>query len=142
MVEAARKYERIVQVGTQNRSAPYNRAALEYVKSGKLGRIGLVKERDNVIGSVVRAKVVKNKVGPPFRKAEFDITFDKGISWEGTVLDMGVEHGIVQKAGSWFSWNNQRLGQGREQARNFLMENAEASSKIEAAVREKLGLRA
>ena len=116
--------------------------ALKFYSSVRidLRRIGSVKDGDTVTGSVVRARVVKNKIGPPFRKAEFDITFTTGISWEGTVLDMGVTHGIVNKSGSWFSWNETRLGQGREQSGKFLREHPDVCGSIESSVREKLGL--
>ncbi len=100
-----------------------------------LRRIGLLKEGDRTIGSTVRAKVVKNKVAPPFRSAEFDILFQHGISWEGTVLDLGVQAGVVSKSGTWLSFGEARLGQGREAARRFLMENRDVCLKIAEQVR-------
>jgi recombination protein RecA len=104
-----------------------------------LRRIGQVKDREDVVGSRVKATVVKNKVAPPFRKVQFDILFNEGISREGDVLDLAIEHRVVDKAGAWFSFNGERLGQGRERVRLFLRENKELLKQIEQLVVEKLG---
>jgi len=99
-------------------------------------RIENIKDGDNVIGQRTRVRVVKNKVAPPFRKAEFDIMFNKGISRSGDVLDMSVNHGIVDKTGSWYSYGEVRLGQGREVAKKFLEENQDLMAELEKKVRE------
>jgi recombination protein RecA len=103
-------------------------------------RIGPVKERDAVIGSHVRVKVVKNKVAPPFKQAEFDVMFDEGISHTGLIVDIASEAGIIQKSGAWYSYGDQRIGQGRENAKLFLKDNAALLTEIEAKVRESLGV--
>ena len=103
-------------------------------------RIQSIKEGDRVVGSRTRAKVVKNKVAAPFRDAEFDILYGEGISREGDLLDLGVEHGLIEKSGTWLSFGGERIGQGRENSRLFLRENADIREKIEAALRKKLGL--
>jgi recombination protein RecA len=105
-------------------------------------RIQSIKEGDRVVGSRTRAKVVKNKVAAPFREAEFDILYGEGISREGDLLDLGVAHGVVEKSGTWLSFDGERLGQGRENARTFLKENTDISEKLEAALRKRLGLAA
>jgi recombination protein RecA len=97
-------------------------------------RINAIKEADVAIGNRVRAKVVKNKIAPPFREAEFDILFDSGISYEGDLLDLGVNEGVIDKSGAWFNYGSMRLGQGREQARQFLKENPEAMKEIHEKV--------
>ncbi len=97
-------------------------------------RIGIVKEGEIAMGSAVRAKVVKNKVAPPFRQAEFDILFGSGISWESTLIDMGVASNVVEKSGSWLSFKGNRLGQGREAARKFLLENKDIGKEIQELV--------
>jgi len=99
-------------------------------------RIAAIKDGEEVIGNRTRAKVVKNKVAPPFREAEFDILYGRGISFEGDVLDLAVEMKIVDKSGAWFNYGSERLGQGREKARDYLKENREVLAKIEAQVRE------
>jgi recombination protein RecA len=100
-------------------------------------RIGSLKESDGrILGNRVKAKVVKNKVAPPFRIAEFDMMFDQGISREADILDLGVEHGIITKTGSWISYGNTRLGQGKDNARKFLMENADMAAELEAKILE------
>jgi len=94
----------------------------------------------DVIGFRTRVKVVKNKVAPPFRETEFDIIFGEGISKEGDVIDLAADKGIIEKSGAWYSYKGERLGQGRDNTRTFLKENADILSQIEAEVREKLGL--
>jgi recombination protein RecA len=103
-------------------------------------RIGSIREGDKIIGQRVKAKVVKNKVAPPFRNAEFDILWGEGISWEGDLLDLGVGLNIVDKMGSWLSMGETRLGQGRNNARIFLKENKEVAKELEKAIREQMGL--
>ncbi|MHB8840470.1 MAG: recombinase RecA, partial [Candidatus Aquicultor sp.] len=103
-------------------------------------RADSIKQGTEITGNKVRAKVVKNKIAPPFRQAEFDIMFGEGISREGSTLDLAVEHGIVQKSGSWYTYNEERLGQGRESAKQTLSDNPELSLEIETKVREKVGL--
>ena len=116
--------------------------ALKFYSSARLDirRIGAVKKGDEVLGNQTRVKVVKNKVAPPFKKCEFDILYNEGISKEGEILDMGVELGMVEKSGAWYSYNGERIGQGRDNVREFLKENADIASEIEAAVRERVGL--
>lgn len=101
-------------------------------------RIASLKSGDRVYGNRVRVKVVKNKLAPPFKKTEFDIIYGEGISKEGELLDTAVEQGIIKKSGTWFSYDNEKIGQGRESARIFLKENSDLSSKIETIIREKL----
>jgi recombination protein RecA len=116
--------------------------ALKFYASVRLDirRIGQIKDRDEVIGNQTRVKVVKNKVAPPFRVVEFDIMYGEGISKSGELLDLGVRAGVVEKSGSWFSHNSQRIGQGRENAKSHLRENPETSTAIEAAIRSHAGL--
>ena len=115
--------------------------ALKFYASLRLDirRIGPVKEREAVIGSHVRVKVVKNKVAPPFKQAEFDVMFDEGISHTGLVVDIASEAGIIQKSGAWYSYGDQRIGQGRENAKLFLKDNVALLAEVEAKVRESLG---
>ena len=103
-------------------------------------RIENLKQGDNIVGNRVRVKVVKNKVAPPFKQAEFDIMYGKGISREGTILDVGVDAGIIDKSGAWYSYNEHRLGQGRENSKEFLKENEEISREIELKIRDVYGL--
>jgi len=103
-------------------------------------RIGAIKDRDEVVGNQTRVKVVKNKVAAPFRTIEFDIMYGEGISKMGELLDLGVAASIVDKSGAWISYKGQRIGQGRENAKNFLRENAELAAEIEAAIRQNAGL--
>ncbi|MGO1579823.1 MAG: recombinase RecA [Peptoniphilaceae bacterium] len=103
-------------------------------------KIENLKQGDQFLGNRVRVKVVKNKVAPPFKQAEFDITYGKGISREGSILDVGVEMGIVNKAGSWYSYNDNKLGQGRENSKEFLLNNSEITNEIEMKVRKTLNL--
>jgi recombination protein RecA len=116
--------------------------ALKFYSSIRLDirRIQAIKEGDRVVGSRTRAKVVKNKVAAPFREAEFDIIYGEGISREGDLIDLGVEHNLLEKTGTWISFNGERLGQGRENARTFLKENADIRGKLEAALRKQLGI--
>jgi recombination protein RecA len=101
-------------------------------------RISQIKDGDVVTGNRVRVKVIKNKVAPPFRQAEFDIVFGEGISKMGEIIDMGVEKGIIKKAGSWFSYEDTKLGQGRDQVKALLMENPDLSEEIETKIKEVL----
>jgi recombination protein RecA len=103
-------------------------------------RIASIKEGDEVTGSRTKAKIVKNKVAPPFREAEFDIMYGQGISREGDLLDLGVDKNIIDKSGAWFSFQGERLGQGRDNARQFLKDNPDYRGRIELSVREVLGL--
>ena len=116
--------------------------ALKFYSSVRLDirRIGAVKKGEEVLGNQTRVKVVKNKVAPPFRKAEFDILYNEGISKEGELIDMGVEHQIVDKSGAWYSYNGERIGQGRDNVREFLRSNPDIASNIENVVRQKMGL--
>ena len=116
--------------------------ALKFYSSVRLDirRIGAIKEREEVIGNQTRVKVVKNKLAPPFRQVEFDIMYGEGISKTGELLDLGVKSGIVEKSGAWFSYDSQRLGQGRENSRQFLKDNPEVANAIEKGVRESSGL--
>ncbi|MGA0599418.1 recombinase RecA [Caulobacter sp. KR2-114] len=111
--------------------------ALKFYASVRLDirRTGSVKVRDEIIGNNVRVKVVKNKVAPPFREVEFDIMYGQGISKLGEIIDLGVKAGVVDKSGAWFSWNSQRIGQGRDNAREFLKNNPDIAAQIEAQVR-------
>ncbi|MCH6554153.1 MAG: recombinase RecA [Acidobacteria bacterium] len=103
-------------------------------------RVAAIKDGDRVIGNHTRAKVVKNKLAAPFRQTEFDLIYGEGISRETDLLDLGVSHGLLEKSGSWFSYNGERIGQGRENARLFLRDNPDACQKLDRALREKLGL--
>jgi len=116
--------------------------ALKFYASVRLDirRIGAIKDRDDVVGNQTRVKVVKNKVAPPFRQVEFDIMYGSGISKSGELLDLGVKAGIVEKSGSWFSYDGSRIGQGRETAKQFLETNKDVANAIEAAVRSNAGL--
>lgn len=114
--------------------------ALKFYASVRLDirKASAIKDGENVLGNLVRVKVVKNKVAPPFRKAEFEITFGEGISKIGEIIDLGVEHNIIQKSGSWFSYDGSKLGQGRDAAKTLLKDNPELAEEIEAKVREAL----
>ena len=114
--------------------------ALKFYASVRLDirRMAQIKDGDESIGNHVKVKVVKNKVAPPFRQAEFDIIYGDGISKVGVIIDMGVELGIVQKSGSWFSYNNDKLGQGREAVKQLLIDNPEMANEIETKIREKI----
>ena len=116
--------------------------ALKFYASVRLDirRIGAIKDRDEVVGNQTRVKVVKNKVAPPFRQVEFDIMYGEGISKNGELLDLGVTAGVVEKSGSWFSYGGERIGQGRENAKNFLKQHPEVAEEIERKIRENAGL--
>ncbi|HEX7012221.1 MAG TPA: DNA recombination/repair protein RecA, partial [Steroidobacteraceae bacterium] len=114
--------------------------ALKFYASVRLDirRIGAIKNGDEVVGNQTRVKVVKNKVAPPFREAEFEIMYGAGISRTGEIIDLGVANGLVEKSGSWFSYNGERIGQGKENARTFLEQHPEIAQDIESKLREKL----
>ncbi|MEQ8374746.1 MAG: recombinase RecA [Roseibium aggregatum] len=116
--------------------------ALKFYASVRLDirRIGAIKDRDEVVGNQTRVKVVKNKLAPPFRQVEFDIVYGEGVSKTGELIDLGVKGNIVEKSGAWFSYNSQRLGQGRENAKQFLKDNPEIADEIELAIRQNAGL--
>jgi recombination protein RecA len=116
--------------------------ALKFYASVRLDirRIGAIKERDEVIGNQTRVKVVKNKLAPPFKQVEFDIMYGEGVSKTGELIDLGVKANVVEKSGSWFSYDSQRIGQGRENAKQFLKENPDVAAKIEAQVRQNSGV--
>ncbi len=116
--------------------------ALKFYASVRLDirRIGVIKEREEVVGNQTRVKVVKNKLAPPFKQVEFDIMYGEGISKSGEILDLGVKAGVVEKSGAWFSYDSQRIGQGRENAKGFLKANPDVTAKIEAAIRQNAGL--
>jgi len=116
--------------------------ALKFYASVRLDirRIGAIKNRDEVIGNQTKVKVVKNKVAPPFREVEFDILYGEGISQMGELLDLGVKAEVIEKSGSWYSYGSERIGQGRENARQFLIDNADIAAQVEAAVRKNAGL--
>ncbi|GJD48844.1 Protein RecA [Methylobacterium crusticola] len=116
--------------------------ALKFYASVRLDirRISTLKDRDQPIGNSVRVKVVKNKVAPPFKQVEFDIMFGEGVSKVGELIDLGVKAGIVEKSGAWFSYDSQRLGQGRENSKGFLKDNPDIANRIEASIRQNSGL--
>ncbi|WP_421694797.1 recombinase RecA [Aestuariivirga sp.] len=116
--------------------------ALKFYASVRLDirRIGAIKDRDEVVGNQTRVKVVKNKVAPPFKQVEFDIMYGEGISKVGELVDLGVTAGVVEKSGSWFSYNGERIGQGRENAKNFLRQNPDMANAIEATIRSNAGI--
>src|SRR5271165_3898220 len=116
--------------------------ALKFYASVRLDirRIGSIKDRDEVVGNQTRVKVVKNKVAPPFREVEFDIMYGVGISKTGELIDLGVKAGIVEKSGSWYSYDGERIGQGRENAKQFIEKNPDMMAKIEAHIRQNAGL--
>jgi recombination protein RecA len=116
--------------------------ALKFYASVRLDirRIGAIKERDEVVGNQTRVKVVKNKLAPPFKQVEFDIMYGEGVSKSGELIDLGVKAGVVEKSGTWFSYDSQRIGQGRENAKAFLKANPDIAAKIETAIRQNAGL--
>ncbi|MCE7903522.1 MAG: DNA recombination/repair protein RecA, partial [Gammaproteobacteria bacterium PRO9] len=111
--------------------------ALKFYSSVRLDirRIGAIKRGDEVIGNQTKVKVVKNKVAPPFRVAEFEIIYEKGISREGEIIDLGVKHNLIVKSGAWYSYNGDRIGQGRDNVREYLLANPEVSREIEGKLR-------
>jgi recombination protein RecA len=116
--------------------------ALKFYASVRLDirRIGAIKDREEVVGNQTRVKVVKNKVAPPFKQVEFDIMYGEGVSKVGELIDLGVKAGVVEKSGAWFSFDSQRLGQGRENSKSFLKSNVEIANQIEKAIRENSGI--
>ncbi|MEL6128055.1 MAG: DNA recombination/repair protein RecA, partial [Pseudomonadota bacterium] len=116
--------------------------ALKFYSSVRLDirRIGALKDRDEVVGNQTRVKIVKNKVAPPFKQVEFDIMYGEGISKTGELLDLGVKAGVVDKSGSWYSYGDERIGQGRENAKAFLKENEDVALEIEDKIRAAHGL--
>ncbi|MGQ3356933.1 MAG: recombinase RecA [Phreatobacter sp.] len=116
--------------------------ALKFYASMRLDirRIGAIKDREEVVGNQTRVKVVKNKLAPPFKQVEFDIMYGEGVSKLGELIDLGVKAGVVEKSGAWFSYDSQRVGQGRENAKTFLKQNPDMAAKIEAAIRQNAGL--
>jgi recombination protein RecA len=130
-----------VMVHNSPETTPGGRA-LKFYSSVRLDirRIESLKDGTDFVGNRVKVKVVKNKLAPPFRQAEFDIMFGEGISKEGSLLDMGVEHGIVRKAGAWYTYDGEQLGQGRENARSFLKEHGDTADEIYKKTAELLGL--
>jgi recombination protein RecA len=116
--------------------------ALKFYASVRLDirRTGAIKDKEEVIGSTTKVKVVKNKVAPPFRVVEFDILYGEGISKTGELIDLGVKGNIIEKSGSFFSYNSQRLGQGKENARNFLKDNPKIADEIEKKIRANAGV--
>jgi recombination protein RecA len=116
--------------------------ALKFYASIRLDvrRIETLKEGTDAVGNRTKVKVVKNKMAPPFKSAEFDILYGIGISREGSLIDLGVEQGIVRKSGAWYTYEGDQLGQGKENARSFLRENADTANEIEKRIKEKLGI--
>jgi recombination protein RecA len=116
--------------------------ALKFYASVRLDirRIGAIKERDQVVGNQTRVKVVKNKMAPPFKVVDFDIMYGEGVSKTGELIDLGVQAGVVEKSGSWFSHEGQRIGQGRENAKVYLREHADVAEQIEHEIRSNAGL--
>ncbi|HEY4373415.1 MAG TPA: recombinase RecA, partial [Burkholderiales bacterium] len=117
--------------------------ALKFYASVRLDirRTGAIKDGEEVVGNETRVKVVKNKVAPPFKEAHFDILYGQGISREGEIIELGVEHKIIEKSGAWYSYNGERIGQGKDNTRTWLKENAAIGTEVEAKVREALGVR-
>ena len=115
--------------------------ALKFYASVRLDirRIGAIKDREEVVGNQTRVKVVKNKLAPPFKQVEFDIMYGEGVSKTGELIDLGVKAGVVEKSGAWFSYDSQRIGQGRENAKTFLKDNPDMAARIEAPVRQNSG---
>jgi recombination protein RecA len=116
--------------------------ALKFYASVRLDirRVGVIKERDEVVGNQTRVKVVKNKLAPPFKQVEFDIMYGEGVSKVGELIDLGVKAGVIEKSGAWFSYDSQRIGQGRENAKAFLKSNPDMAARVEAAIRQNSGL--
>ena len=116
--------------------------ALKFYASVRLDirRVGAVKDKDEIVGNATRVKVVKNKLAPPFKQVEFDIMYGEGVSKTGEIIDLGVKAGVVEKSGSWYSYSSQRIGQGRENAKRFLLENSDIAGEIENLIRQNAGL--
>ncbi|NVJ99145.1 MAG: recombinase RecA [Alphaproteobacteria bacterium] len=116
--------------------------ALKFYASVRLDirRTGAIKDKDEIVGNATRVKVVKNKLAPPFKQVEFDIMYGEGVSKMGEIIDLGVKAGVVEKSGSWYSYSSQRIGQGRENAKRFLLENPDVSNEIEQQIRKNAGL--
>ncbi|PIT13136.1 recombinase RecA [Snodgrassella alvi] len=116
--------------------------ALKFYSSVRLDirKIGQIKKGDDVLGNETRVKVIKNKVAPPFKQAEFDILYGEGISWEGELIDIGVKLGIVEKAGAWYSYNGSKIGQGKDNVRQWLKDNPEVANEINLKIRNKVGI--
>ena len=116
--------------------------ALKFYASVRLDirRTGQIKKGDDVIGNETRVKVIKNKVAPPFRQAEFDILYGEGVSWEGELIDIGVKHNIVDKSGAWYSYNGAKIGQGKDNVRLWLKENPAIANEIDAKIRAAVGV--
>jgi recombination protein RecA len=116
--------------------------ALKFYSSVRLDirRVGAIKDKDEIVGNATRVKVVKNKLAPPFKQVEFDIMYGEGVSKMGEIIDLGVKAGVVEKSGSWYSYSSQRIGQGRENAKRFLLENEAIANEIELAIRQNAGL--
>jgi recombination protein RecA len=116
--------------------------ALKFYASVRMDvrRIETLKDGTDAVGNRTRVKVVKNKMASPFKQAEFDILYGKGISREGSLIDMGVDQGFIRKSGSWFTYEGEQLGQGKENARNFLLQNTDVAIEIEKKIKEKLGI--
>ena len=116
--------------------------ALKFYASVRLDirRIGAIKDREQIIGNQTRVKVVKNKMAPPFKQVEFDIMYGEGVSKRGELIDLGIQAGVVEKSGAWFSYDGQRIGQGRENAKQYLKDNPAVADAIEQAIRANAGL--
>ena len=106
------------------------------IRDRDIRRIGAIKKGDEIVGNQTRVKVVKNKVSPPFRIAEFEILYGHGISTEGEIIDMGVENNLIEKSGSWYSYNGDRIGQGKENVREFLIENPKIAKELTEKIRQ------
>jgi recombination protein RecA len=115
--------------------------ALKFYASVRMDirRIGALKDKEEVVGNLTRVKVVKNKVSPPFKTVEFDILYGQGISKEGELIDLGIKSGLVEKSGSWFSYKDQRIGQGKENVRQFIKDNPKVATEIEKEIRARAG---
>ena len=129
-------------VGLQARLMSTGGNALKFYASVRLDirRTGQIKKGDDVIGNETKVKVIKNKVAPPFRQAEFDILYGEGISWEGELIDLGVKHDIVEKSGAWYSYNGAKIGQGKDNVRVWLKENPDVANEIDAKIRAAVGI--
>ena len=103
-------------------------------------RVSQIKDGENIVGARTRVKVVKNKLAPPFKQVEFDIMYDEGVSESGEILDLGVDHGLIQKSGAWFSYGDERIGQGRENSKTFLKENPDIMHNIRMKILDQLGI--